>query len=570
MGDNMMNAVFYCRVSTEEESQANALINQIQEAKNCIINNEWNEVDSYIDEGKSGTQTKKRDEYNRLLNDMETSKFDLIVIKSQDRLNRNTKDWYLFIDKLVTNNKKLYFYLDNKYYTPDDALITGIKAILAEDYSRELSKKLNNAHRGRQANGTSVVITSNTWGYDKVNKKVVINEKEAEIVKLIYDLCIKGYGSRTISKELSNKGIKSRTGKDFAEITIRRIIRNPLFKGTAVMNKKHIDFNTKQTINNPEEEWIYHENAVPAIVSEEVWKQANKIMDTRSEEVHGKEFGTRRIGKNLGKSDLSSKIFCGECKSVYWRRYRKNRKGEQLVDWSCSEYIKRGRKNITDTRGKNLLKIKTKEGGCDNIHISEIDLNNILLNVSKDIFNKDKKIVDKLVGILKGIFLNDNSNEEKLQIEQDKNKIINQKNLLLDKLLDDIITNEDYKRKDSELEYKLNALIEKEKSINDRVKQYSDLEERISDISNYLQSEGTDDTNIKKLVEHISKIIIYQDYVEIYLDFYDTIVVNINKKTKKNKLENYQYVNTAKYLIPHTDKYRYDGKSKEVNVKICI
>lgn len=565
-----MNAVYYCRVSTEEESQVNALQNQIQESENCINENKWTLVDSYVDEGRSGTQTKKRDEYNRLMADMETNKFDVVVIKSQDRLNRNAKDWYLFIDKLVTNNKKLYFYIEKNFYTPDNGIISGIKAILAEDYSRELSKKLNNAHRGRQANGSSVVITSNTWGYDKVNKQVVINEKEAEIVRLIFDLYIQGYGSRTISKELSNRGIKSRTGKEFAEVTIRRIIRNPLFKGTAVMNKRHIDFNTKQTIHNPREEWIYHEGIVPAIVSDKIWEQANKLMDTKSEEVHTDEFKIKRIGKNIGKYNLSSKIKCGECGSVYWRRYRKNVKDEQIVDWSCSEYVKRGRKNIKDTRGKNLLKLEAKDGGCDNIHINDVELNNILQKVAKDVFNKDNKLIDKLINILKSVFSNDNAGDEKIQIENEKNKIINQKNMLLDKLLDEIISNEDYKRKDLELENKLKNLIEREKLIADRVKQHSDLEKRISDISAYLKEEGTDETNVQKLIEHVSKIIVYQDRLEIYLDFYDMVVVNIDKKSKKNKPENYLYVNSAKYMIPHTDKYRYEGKYKDVNIKIWM
>ena len=177
-----MNEVYYCRVSTDEDVKVNALRDQVAESEECIKNNGWKLVDKYIDEGKTGT-TSKRDEYNRLLNDIETNKFDVIVIKSQDRLNRNTKDWYLFIDRIVTYKKKLFIYLDNKFYTPDDALVTGIKAILAEEYSRDLSKKLNNAHKNRQKRGTNIIITSNTWGYDKVNKDIVINKKELNNLK---------------------------------------------------------------------------------------------------------------------------------------------------------------------------------------------------------------------------------------------------------------------------------------------------------------------------------------------------------------------------------------------------
>ena len=122
----------YGRVSTDEETQLNALESQINEIENCIIKNNWIKVDMYIDEGKSGTSTKKRDEYNRLMNDMFSDKWDIIVVKSQDRLMRSAKDWYIFVDALVKNNKKLFFYIENKFYSPDDSLITGIKAILAD------------------------------------------------------------------------------------------------------------------------------------------------------------------------------------------------------------------------------------------------------------------------------------------------------------------------------------------------------------------------------------------------------------------------------------------------------
>ena len=144
----MIRTVIYCRCSTEEESQREALKKQVAEAKESVKANGWMLVDEYI-ESKSGTTAEKRKEYRRLFEDLQTDRFDVVLIKSQDRLMRNTKDWYLFIDRLVTNGKKLYIYMERKFYTTDDALITGIKAILAEEYSKDLSKKINNAHRNR-------------------------------------------------------------------------------------------------------------------------------------------------------------------------------------------------------------------------------------------------------------------------------------------------------------------------------------------------------------------------------------------------------------------------------------
>lgn len=149
MVQEKLRAVFYARVSTEEERQLNALEKQVAECKDAVLQKGWKLVDQYVDEGKSGTQIKRRDEYKRLFEDLENDKFDIVVIKSQDRLLRNTLDWYIWIDRLTTHGKRLYMYLEDTFYSPDNALISGIKAILAEEYSRELSKKINNSYKRR-------------------------------------------------------------------------------------------------------------------------------------------------------------------------------------------------------------------------------------------------------------------------------------------------------------------------------------------------------------------------------------------------------------------------------------
>ena len=151
MEEEKLRAVYYARCSTEEENQKDALVRQAAEAEEAIRARGWRLVDAYV-ESRSGTSRKGRWEYNRLYEDLEQNRFDVVVIKSQDRLMRNTRDWYLFADRLNCAGKRLYFYLENTFYSPEDALLTGIKAILAEEYSRELSKKMNLAHQKRQQN----------------------------------------------------------------------------------------------------------------------------------------------------------------------------------------------------------------------------------------------------------------------------------------------------------------------------------------------------------------------------------------------------------------------------------
>lgn len=527
-------AVFYCRVSTEEESQKNALVDQIEEAKKAVINNGWNLVDKYIDEGKSGTSTKHRDEYKRLFNDLETDKFEIIVVKSQDRLMRNTKEWYIFVDQLVTNNKKLFFYLDNKFYTPDDALITGIKAILAEEYSRDLSKKINNAHRNRQETGKSVIITSSTWGYDKINNEVVVNEKEAEIVRLIFDLYLEGKGSRTISKELTNRGIRSRTGGYFPDTTIRRIIRNPLFMGNVVMNKRHFDFNKKETIHMPEKDWIVHENIVPAIVTREIWEKANKIMDKRTVELHTQEDKIRKQGVKMGKYVLSGKIICGECGNVFHRKYRKNKRtDEEIISWTCSEYLKRGKKTRDGiSQGRNKLSVINKDPniGCDNRCLMERDLFDCLHKISENNFANDKdSIVNDAIYILKSVLETTDFKGEFDKLENEKNKIMAQKDLLLDKLLDGVISDNDYQLKNSVLDNKIASINDRKQDLKEAQMKEKNIDERIKEITNFLNS-NENNIDINTLIDRIEKIVVFQTYFIIYFDFFKTVRVNISGK----------------------------------------
>ena len=547
-----LRAVGYNRVSTDELVQIDALQVQIKETQECIEKMGWIMVDQYIDEGKSGTATTKRDEYKRLFNDLSTNNFDIVVIKSQDRLMRNTKDWYIFIDALVTNKKKLYMYLENKFYTPDDALMTGIKAILAEEFSRDMSRKQNNAHRRRQKLGTNAVITSSTWGYDKVHKEIVINEKEAEVVRTIFNLCLQGYGSRSIAKELENRGVRSRTGKQFAEVTVRHIIRNPLFMGTVVMNKTHVDFDTKKTVKNPPEEWIYHENMVPAIVSKDTWERANKLMDKRSQEVKSDQFSKRKTGLNLGKYDLSSKIVCGECGATYWRRYRNTKKG-QVIDWSCSEYVKSGRKNKSkiDTRGNHLKKILNNRG-CDNRHIKDEDLMNLIEEISVDVYgNRKEQILEHASKILEKVLGNDNSINQHDKLVADKTKYLNQKNILMDKLLEGIITDADFKKRNLDLDEKLRNIEEALINIEERYNVANNVSLRLEDVKKCFEDKNaTREVQVANLIKHIDKIVIYEDYIEIYFDFLKNIKVGDKSSPKK-----YQYVDTGKYSTLQTDTY---------------
>ena len=511
-----MRAVIYARCSTEEESQKDALINQVKEAKECVKRMDWMLVDTYI-ESRSGTTTKGRTEYNRLYDDLRRNLFDVIVIKSQDRLMRNTKDWYLFVDRLCTNGKKLYIYIENKFYTTDDALITGIKAILAEEYSRELSKKINNAHRNRQKNGGSVILTPNAYGFKKLpDKSVALIEEEAQVKRRMYQLCADGYGSRTIANILTNEGIRKRTGKKFTEDDILRIIRNPLNMGTAVMNKKHFDFESKKMEKVSEDQQFRYEHKVPETVSEELWREANDEIDRRAVKAKQKDSFPR--GSNPGKYNLSGKIICGLCGNPYYRRFRKNHSdGKPIVEWKCRKYALEGRKSKEKARPQ-ISKIGMKgEKGCDNIHLDEEKLFKLLEDVCVEQFSVDREaVIRETISLLRQVLEEDQTADKIQSLVFEESRIKEQQDLLLDKLLNGVLSDEMYQRRQQSLESTLKSCREKKKKLEKQSIKNVSRKQRLLEIENNLRNGSDIETaTVNEMLEEIDKFIIYPRYMEI-------------------------------------------------------
>lgn len=512
----MLRAVIYARCSTEEESQRDALEKQVADAEECVTRNGWLLVDRYV-ESRSGTTTKGRKEYNRLYSDMLLDKFNLIVIKSQDRLMRNTKDWYLFVDRLTTQHKKLYMYIECKFYSADDALITGIKAILAEDYSRELSKKINHAHKTRQRHNGNIILTSNAYGFKKLpDKSVILVEAEAKVKERMYQLCAEGFGTRTIAAILKNEGIVGRNGKPFAANSILRILRNPMNKGTVVMNKKHFDFDTKKILSIPETEQFVYENKVPRTVSDELWETANRQIDSRVSVKS--ESGEAVYGKNSGKYPLSGKMICGLCGAPYYRRTRRKQKDKTMVyEWKCKNYLETGRNSGTGDRPQ-LRKVPLgDEKGCDNVHMEEKKITELLENMTRENDDMDKeKILKKIHALLNDVLEESDIQAEICALDAQKEKIESQRNTLVDKLLEGILENSWYLVKQRQLEKELQGIEGKIKELELRKQKESAVQERVEHIEKMMQDKKILERSMAAAkLDEIHKIIIYPTYLEI-------------------------------------------------------
>ena len=517
----MLRAVFYARCSTEEESQKDALVQQVKEAEVCIKEQGWTLVDRYI-ESKSGTTTKGRQEYTRLYEDLLKDKFDIIVIKSQDRLMRNTKDWYLFVDRLVTEQKQLYIYIERKFYTADDALITGIKAILAEDYSRELSKKINNAHRNRQKSGGKVIMTSRVYGFRKLpDKSIALIEEEAAVKRRMYELCAANFGTRTIATILENDGVRKRDGQPFGANDILRIIKNPLNKGCAVMGRLHYDFDTKKTIRTSSDEWYVYDHKVPETVSEELWERANEnIRKRRSDKKAENEADVS--GKNGGKYHLSGKLQCGLCGSPYYRRIRRRYKtGEIIHEWKCRTYLETGR-NTGRLDRPQLRRVQLEHvEGCDNVHLDEERLYQLLEKNSLSSYQVDKeKLTRKMIGLLKTVLKEQDLQPEIDRVKMQKKQIKEQTKKLVDKLLDGVLSDQVYTEKQKELDERLENIQAQLNRLEKQNNQKSVLKYRILNIEESLKNgDIIEKASVAGMLEEIDRIVVFPTYLELHFNF---------------------------------------------------
>ncbi len=498
MGEKELRAVFYARVSTEEEEQLNAIEKQIEENREVIRSKGWILVDEYIDKGITGTQAKKRNEYLRMLDDIKKDKFDLIVVKDQSRLQRNTMDWYIFLNDIVQNQKKLYLYLENTFFDPKDKFIFGIKAMMAEEYSRDLSKKGNAAKKRRQEKGKPI-ITNRTWGFKNINGEIVIDDNEAQMVRQIYQLFADGFGGRVVARVLRESGIRNRNGKTLSENTIREIVKNPLYKGTAVMNKEHFDFEAKRTIKNPQSEWIYREGLVPQIIDDDLWDKANKQISSRKTIDR-----THNVGINKGNNLLSSKIICGECGSKYWRN--KRQKG---IYWYCSEGTRSG-------------KVREKTGmKCVSLNLKEDEIMSMIEKLGDQLIAKEKKeeVLSSAISKIYETIANVDNKETIEDIQAQIEKLNNRKNTLMDFLLDGTITKRDYSSKIDNLTEQISLLNAKIIKAQEKKEENAELFARLNKVRTFFQDKTENGIEVPVMCSHIDQIKVYETRLDVYLDF---------------------------------------------------
>ncbi len=373
----------YCRVSTDNEDQANSFESQQRYFRQYIERNpDWELYAIFADEGISGTNTKKRKEFNRMIECAKNGDFDLIITKEISRFARNTLDSIFYTRDLKKHGVGVIFLNDNINTLDGDAeLRLAIMSSIAQEESRKTSERVKWGQKRQMEQG--VVFGRSMLGYDVKDGKMTINEEGAKIVRLIFHKFVdEGKGTHVIARELREEGIEPMRVKEWQNTVILRVIRNEKYCGDLVQKKTYTpDFlSHEKKYNRGQEEFVILKDHHEPIISRELFDKANRILDAKSLSQEGK-------AKHSNRYPFSGKIKCCRCGASYVARYKTRKDGSRYKAWRCYEAANHGRPHI-DKAGNQV--------GCSGESIRNEDAIYLLYLVCRELKINRQKVVDNL------------------------------------------------------------------------------------------------------------------------------------------------------------------------------
>ncbi|MDF2017692.1 MULTISPECIES: recombinase family protein [unclassified Bacillus (in: firmicutes)] len=423
----------YVRVSTDRDEQVSSVENQKDICRNWLERNgfTWDEKCVFKDEGISGTLFVDRPAIQLLLQKAKAKEIDMVVFKSISRLARDLKDSLEIREVLLAHNVRIISVEEgyDSVKVGKNDMAFELWSLFSAQYSRTLSSSITSALAVKVRRGEH--IGKVPYGYDRINQKLVINQEESHIVRRMYKWYVEGWGYKKITNELNELGVKSKTKKKWQMTSVQRILQNPIYKGTFILNQYtsvKIGGKKKQ-IRNPKEKWFVFPNHHPGIVDEKTWNKANEkeVTANKTKITAWNEF------RNLAKCAV-----CGSNMVIVQTHFRK--KNGERTEWKylkCSQYRRAGEHGCV-----NHVPIQYREFRRFIIDLLVKKGENITLQLRSNVEEGQERERKKLKQILK-------INEQK-------------KKSLLDLYLEAIINKEEFEKKRNEIEKEI-------KKVNDEL-----------------------------------------------------------------------------------------------------
>ena len=363
-----MRVWLYSRLSRDDDEEQNSLINQQKIIREYAEKHDFEIIGESFDDNVSGMSLSRKGIFE-ITDAIEAKLIDAIIVKDLSRLGRHETETASYIE--YTRKKEIHiFSVTENIDTLDEnnRLIISVKGIFNDMYVRDIARKVSAGMLQKQKEG--LVITP-PMGYfkDKNTGEVVIVEEHAQIVRRIFELYLEGYGVKNIAKMFNDEGIKSagyyqkklygkRLGYNKPEIGhkylwdntgVKRILQNEFYAGTLICHKTYTSRINHVRKDIPEEEQYRHENAVPAIVSREIWDQAQFLLNSKQK---------RNVRASTSKPfhRYAGLIKCGDCGSNFVCRTRRWRNKPPRYEYTCNGYHRYGKENCTaHTIGEKAL-----------------------------------------------------------------------------------------------------------------------------------------------------------------------------------------------------------------------
>ncbi len=499
--------VAYCRVSTDNEDQANSFESQQRYFRQYIERNpDWELYEVFADEGISGTNTKKRKEFNRMIACAKNGDFDLIVTKEISRFARNTLDSIFYTRDLKKHGVGVIFLNDNINTLDGDAeLRLAIMSSIAQEESRKTSERVKWGQKRQMEQG--VVFGRSMLGYDVKDGKMYINEDGAKVVRLIFHKFVnEGKGTHVIARELREEGIKPMRVKEWQNTVILRVIRNEKYCGDLVQKKTYTpDFlSHEKKVNLGQEEFVIIKDHHEPIISRELFDKANRILDEKSLSQEGK-------AKHSNRYPFSGKIKCGCCGSSYVARYKTRKNGSRYKAWRCLEAARHGSPHV-DKAGNQV--------GCSGLSIRNEDATHIMYLVTSSLKYNKEKITNNLLAIIQSIIAMDTAGTDSEKLKSQMKAIEQKRTNLIDLYTSGDITRDEFSAAKAKCENEIAELqsvigsIDKQREMIEKQQELVDeITEAMNELINGVEYE---DDFYKEILDKM--VVNDKDHIDVYLN----------------------------------------------------
>lgn len=490
----------YCRVSTDKRDQANSLESQQRYFREYIERREdWKLVEVYPDEGISGTSTKKRKHFNRMIQDAKAHKLDLIITKEVSRFARNTVDSLQITRDLKAIGVGVIFMNDNiNSLDPDAELRLTIMSSIAQEESRKTSERVKWGQTRQMEKG--VVFGRDMIGYDVKNGVLTINEERARIVRKVFEMFVyEDLNIHTIGNKLREMGIKPMRVNTWSDTVLRRMLQNEKYCGDLVQKKTYTPdyLSHEKKYNRGQEEFVIIKDHHEPIVSRELFDAAQQRI-----EEHGK-------GAPVGYSNrycFSGKIICGRCGTRYIARYRDLKGGGRSKYWACGEAHAHGNRKVYPN-GETT--------GCSFEAIRNIDAINIMKAIFRQIEADFDETLEMICHDVQTVLNEDKPMRNVSDLEKKIEAATKKKEKLLNLYLEDGIQHDDFLKAQAEINEQIRSTQQNIDNLSRSVISITDKNKIKDVLRDMAESEEFNDEFYRRV---LSRMVVHdRTHVDVYL-----------------------------------------------------